>query len=85
MASRWRLIDVPRPYNNLFVPDEVAAERTRKTQEMLDDGASLREIARSGAAPRSWLEKHFKGKGWNHRQIIEHGVLVRTMNRKVKL
>ena len=76
---------MPRPYNNLFLSDEEVAARNTKIQEMLDDGASLREIERSGVATKYWLAKHFHGKGWNHRQIIEHGVLVRTMNRKVKL
>ena len=85
MASRWRLIDVPRPYNNLFLSDEEVAARNTKIQEMLDDGASLREIVRSGVATSYWVEKNFQGKGWTHRQGIEQGVLVRTMNRKVKM
>ena len=74
-----------RPYNQQFLADKEAAARNAKVQEMLDDGASLREIVRSGVATGYWVKKYFQGKGWTHRQGIEQGVLVRTMNRKVKL
>lgn len=71
-----------RRCNSLSAKD--AEERNTKIQEMLDDGASLLEIIRSGVASAYWMQRYYPAKGWTHEQIVAHAILVRNMNRKVR-
>lgn len=50
----------------------------------LDAGWSLREVVRSGICTQYFTDKYFHGQGWTHQQSYEHGVLMRSINRRAK-
>jgi hypothetical protein len=59
----------------LYTPEEVA-----RIEEMLADGASIAEIARTVGRGRKALWKRFRGRGWTREQVAEwhrldHGIL----------
>lgn len=42
-------------------------EALRRAAEMLDDGASQREVSRTLRVSQRWVTKHFRGRGWTFR------------------
>lgn len=44
--------------------DDPEVELLRQAEAMLDDGASMREAARTLGVTRKWMSKHFRGRGW---------------------
>lgn len=48
-----------------------AADDSR-ARELIADGCSLAEVARTLGRPRTVIRRHFPGRGWTQAQISEH-------------
>jgi len=60
----------PRP----FTADEIA-----RIEAMLDDGASLAEVARTVGRSYTLLQRRFPGRGWTREQCGEYNSMIRTL------
>lgn len=65
-------------------PVRLTAEQLRRATEMLDDGASASEVARTIGCSQSAVINRFPGRGWTPEQISAHGVLCRQMQRHLR-
>lgn len=61
----------------LFRPP--SQERLAQAAELLRDGASQHEVARTTGISTKTLRKHFPGQGWTHQQGGEFTALNRYM------
>ena len=52
-------------------------DRLKAAEELLKDGASIKEASRSTGVDRSTLHKYFPGMGWTSRQAGEFRALTR--------
>lgn len=63
---------------------QLSEERKAIAEKCLDEGWSYTEITRTHGLDYYTLRKYFPGRGWTQQQAVEHGVLIRTMNRQLK-
>jgi predicted transcriptional regulator len=64
--------------------DLIDPEKLAKAKQMLEEGCSQQEVALTLNMSRNTIRKYFPGTAWTFQQRAEHGVLVRTMNHKIK-
>lgn len=50
----------------------------------LDEGYSVQHVAETFRVAKATVRKHFPGRGWTRKQIIEHAALVRLHNQKMR-
>ncbi|GAS92653.1 Gp64 [Mycolicibacterium brisbanense] len=63
-------------------PLPLNAEQVVIAERLLDDGASLTEVARTiGRSPRT-VQARFRGRGFTHSQIGQYSQLMRAMRRR---
>lgn len=60
-------------------PPPLTADELARAAQLLDDGASFAEVARSIGRSTHALRNHFPGRGWTHAQVVEFAVTVRRM------
>lgn len=67
----------------LPAPKPLTAEEIRRANELLDDGYSLNEVARTIGRCIDSVRHHFPGRGWSRRECSEYASLVRDSQRVV--
>lgn len=82
-VTRWR-----NRYNMKLRPSEVSQPHPpsdrRRAEELLDEGCSFYETARTiGVAARTIYRWFPDREPWTHAQVVEHAVISRTMGRLV--
>lgn len=56
---------------------KLTEDEERRAAQLLDDGASMRETARTIGRSASVICRHFPGRGWTIAQVAEHASLNR--------
>ena len=64
----------PTP-NHRFIP----AETWTKVEEMLDDGCSATEIARTLGISKTVIVRHYPGRGWTQEQTQDYRRVLRSL------
>lgn len=58
-------------------------ERIQQARQLLEDGASQREVQRTTGIARETLRKHFPGKGWTFVEGGEFRALTRAAEHRI--
>lgn len=58
-------------------PPPLSEDEIRLASEMLDEGCSYAEVARTLGRAAEPLQRRFPGRGWSREQVYEHNSLLR--------
>lgn len=54
------------------IPEHITDEQLARAEQLLDDGASVAETARTVGVSPMGLHKHFPGRAWSHDEVIAY-------------